>query len=112
MEYVIEVLMKFEPSLQLKTRTTPGNQESFSNTSAHVDDDKAIHEYLQSLQTLAVQDIIEADKVKTRSPKIHYNSDQVAMNLPAIVGCLNWIAPSHQTGHCMGYESCSESVYT
>ena len=31
MEYVIEVLMKFEPSLQLKTRTTPGNQESFSS---------------------------------------------------------------------------------
>ena len=29
MEYVIEVLMKFEPSLQLKTRTTPENQESF-----------------------------------------------------------------------------------
>ena len=31
MEYIIEVLMKFEPSLQLKTRTTPGNQESFAN---------------------------------------------------------------------------------
>ena len=29
-EYIIEVLMKFEPSLQLKTRTTPGNQESFA----------------------------------------------------------------------------------
>ena len=27
-DYVVEVLMKFEPSLQLKTRT-PGNQESF-----------------------------------------------------------------------------------
>ena len=30
MEYIIEVLMKFEPSLQLTTRTTPGNQESFA----------------------------------------------------------------------------------
>ena len=30
MEYIIEVLMKFEPSLQLKVRTTPGNQESFA----------------------------------------------------------------------------------
>ena len=30
MEYIIEVLMKFEPSLQLKTRTTPGNQELFA----------------------------------------------------------------------------------
>ena len=92
MEYVIEVLMKFEPSLQLKTRTTPGNQESFVSTSAHADDDQAVQDYLQSLQTLAVENIIEADKVKTTSPKLHYNSDQVAINLPAIVGCLNWIA--------------------
>ena len=30
MEYIVEVLMKFEPSLQLKTRTTPNNQESFA----------------------------------------------------------------------------------
>ena len=34
MEYIIEVLMKFEPSLQLKTRTTPGNQESFASKQA------------------------------------------------------------------------------
>ena len=92
MEYVIEVLMKFEPSLQLKTRTTPGNQESFVSTPAHLSDDRAVQEYLQSLQALAVEDIIEADKVKTTSPKLHYNSDQVAINLPAIVGCLNWTA--------------------
>ena len=26
------------------------------------------------------------------SPKLHYNSDQVPINLPAIVGCLKWIA--------------------
>ena len=39
MEYVIEVLMRFEPSLQLKTRTTPGNQESFVSTAAHSNDD-------------------------------------------------------------------------
>ena len=65
MEYVIEVLMKFEPSLQLKTRTTPGNQESFVSTPAHLADDQAVQEYLQSLQALAVEDIIEADKVKT-----------------------------------------------
>ena len=92
MEYVIEVLLKFEPSLQLKTRTTPGNQESFVSTSAHVEDDQAVKEYLQSLQALAVEDIIEANKIKTASPKLHYNSDQVVINLPAIVGCLNWIA--------------------
>ena len=93
MEYVIEVLMKFEPSLQLRTRTTPGNQESFASTKAHcLSTDQAIQEYLSSLQVLADEDIIEADKVKTTSPKLHYNSDQVPINLPAIVGCLNWIA--------------------
>ena len=62
MEYVIEVLMKFEPSLQLKTRTTPGNHESFVSTPAHLSNDHAIQE---SLHALAVDDIIEADKVKT-----------------------------------------------
>ena len=90
MEYVIEVLMKFEPSLQLKLRATPGNQES--KQANHVSTDAAIHEYLQSLQALAQDEVIEADKIKTTSPKLHYNSDQVPVNLPAIVGCLNWIA--------------------
>ena len=37
-------------------------------------------------------EIIEADKVKKTNPKLHYISDQVPVNLPAIVGCLNWIA--------------------
>ena len=61
MEYIIEVLMKFEPSLQLKTRTTPGNQESFASTQAHhLSTDHAIQEYMQSLQALAEDDIIEA----------------------------------------------------
>ena len=70
MEYIIEVLVKFEPSLQLKVRTTPGNQESFASKQAtHISTDAAVHEYLQSLQTLAEDDIIEADKVKTTSPK-------------------------------------------
>ena len=56
--------MKFEPSLQLKVRTTPGNQESFASKQAnHFSTDEAIHEYLQSLQALAHDDIIEADKV-------------------------------------------------
>ena len=92
LECIIEVLMKFEPSLQLKTRTTPGNQESFASKQAHhLSTDEAIQEYIQSLQALADDDIIEADKVKTTSPKLHYNSDQVPVNLPAIVGCLNWI---------------------
>ena len=93
MEYVIEVLMKFEPSLQLKTRTTPGNQESFASKPAHhASAEHALQEYVESLQALTDEDIIEADKVKMTSPKLHYNSDQIPINLPAIVGCLNWIA--------------------
>ena len=93
MEYVIEVLIKFEPSLQLKTRTTPGNQESFASKQAHhASTDQAFQENVDSLQVLADEDIIEADKVKTSSPKLHYSSDQQPINLPAIVGCLNWIA--------------------
>ena len=62
------------------------------STAAHLSNDYAIQEYLQSLHALAVDDIIEADKVKKSSPTLHYNSDQVPINLPAIVGCLNWIA--------------------
>ena len=93
MAYIIEVLMKFEPSLQLTTRTTPGNQESFASTQAHhPSTDQAVQEYIQSLQALAEDDIIEADKLKKTSPKLHYNSDQVPINLPAIAGCLKWIA--------------------
>ena len=92
MECIIEVLMKFEPSLQLRTRTTPGNQESFGAQAQHLSTDRAIQDYIQSLHALADDDIIEADKVKTTSPLFHYNSDQVPINLPAIVGCLNWIA--------------------
>ena len=40
MEYIIEVLMKFEASLQLRVRTTPGNQESFATKQvSHVSTD-------------------------------------------------------------------------
>ena len=51
MDYIIEVLMKLEPSLQLKVRTTPGNQDSFSSRQTnHVTTDDVIQEYLESLQ--------------------------------------------------------------
>ena len=91
MEYVIEVLMKFEPSLQLKTRATPGNQESFSPSTSK-SHDQAVAEHLESLNALIADDVIDADTAAKSSPKLHYNSDQVAINLPAVVGCLNWIA--------------------
>ena len=61
------------------------------STAAHSNDD-AIQEYLQSLHALALDDTIEADKLKKSNPNLHYNSDQVPINLPALVGCLNWIA--------------------
>ena len=90
MEYVLDVLMKFEPSLQLKTR--PGNQESFVSPSPQMSPDQAVAEHLESLHALIADDVIDADAAAKASPKLHYNSDQVVINLPAIVGCLNWIA--------------------
>ena len=54
--------------------------------------DQAVAEHLESLNALIADDVIDADTAAKASPKIHYNSDQVAINLPAIVGCLNWIA--------------------
>ena len=75
MKYVIEVLMKFEPSLQLKVRTTPGNQESFAIKNVTLlSTDEAIQEYLQSLQVLVQNEIIEADKVKKVSPGSRHKS--------------------------------------
>ena len=43
MESIIEVLMKFEPSLQLKVRTTPGNQESFASQNCDQECDPLVH---------------------------------------------------------------------
>ena len=83
MEYILEVLLKFEPSLQLKTRTTPGNQESFSPSST-MTHDRTVAEYLDSLQMLIAGDIIDAEVAAKSSPKLHYNSDQVVINLPAM----------------------------
>ena len=93
MEYIVEVLMKFGPS-QLKTRTTPGNQESFATrptltTKTSTDSEQA--EYLASLQALMQEEIVEIDAAQKKNPKLHYNSEQNVINLPAIVGWLNWI---------------------
>ena len=73
MEYIIEVLMKFEPSLQLKT----GNQESFATrptTSSPIDEEYA--EYLASLQVLVQEEIVEIDTAEKKNTKLHYNSEQ------------------------------------
>ena len=94
MEYIVEVQRKFEPSLQLKSRTTPGNQESFATrtkSSPRQPTPEEHAEYLEALHALMQDDIVEIDAVET-SPKLHYNSEQNVINLPEIVGCLNWIA--------------------
>ena len=93
MEYIIEVLMKFEPSLQLKVRTAPGNQESFATRPTTSDPTEAEYvEYMTSLHALLPNEIVEIDAVEKKNTKLHYNSEQNLINLPAIVGCLNWIA--------------------
>ena len=93
MEFFIETSMKFEPSLQLKTRTTPGNQESFATRPTTQTPTDAEHaEYLAAFQTLAQYEIVEIDAIEKKNTKLHYNCEQNLVNLPAIVGCLNWIA--------------------
>ena len=85
--------MKFEPSLQLKTRTTPRNQESFATrptTSNSSDGEYA--EDLASLQAPAQEEIVEIDALEKKNSKLRYKSEQSLINLPAIVRCLNWIA--------------------
>ena len=96
MEYIIEVLMKFEPSLQLKTRTTPGKQESFATRpTTAIPTAEAAEEYagrLASLQALVQKEIVEIDALEKRNTKLHYNSEQNLISLPAMEVCLNWIA--------------------
>ena len=47
---------------------------------------------MTSLQALLQDEIVEIDAVEKKKTKLHYNSEQNFINLPAIVGCLNWIA--------------------
>ena len=94
MEYIVEVLMKFEPSLQLKTRTTPRNQESFTTRTKSTSRTPTSEEhaaYLDALHALFIDELIEIDAAH-KTPNVHYNSESDVINLPAIVGCLNWMA--------------------
>ena len=86
-----------EPILQLKTRTTPGNQECFATRpTTSIPTDVEYAEYMKPLQVLVAvllqDEIVEIDAVEKKNTRLHYNSKQNLINLPAIVGCLNWIA--------------------
>ena len=64
MKYVVEVLMKFKPSLQLQTRATPGNQESFAtkpNPVPKQPTEAEQSEYQAALQALIQDEIVEID---------------------------------------------------
>ena len=37
-------------------------------------------------------EIVEINATQKQNIKLHYNSEQNVINLPAIAGCLNWIA--------------------
>ena len=82
---------KFEPSLQLKSRTTPGNQESFATRTKSSPRAPTPEEHAEYLHALRQDEIVEIDTGR-KSPKPHCNSEQNVINLPAIVGCLSWIA--------------------
>ena len=78
MEYIIKILKKFEPSLQLKTRTTPGNQESFAARPAtSIPTDAEFAEYMKSLQVLLQDEIVEIDAVKKKNTKLHYSQSRI-----------------------------------
>ena len=86
--------MKFEPSLQLKTRATPGNQKSFAarpRSSPKQPTAEQEADYLDALHALIQDDIVEIDAAH-KNVKLHNNSEQNVINLPAIVRYLNWIA--------------------
>ena len=51
-----------------------------SSTTSH---DQTVAEYLDSLQMLIAEDIIDAEAAAKPNPRLHYNSDQVVINLPA-----------------------------
>ena len=87
MEYIVEVLMKFEPSLQLKTQTTPGSQESFvakPTFTAQTPTDSEQAEHLASLQALVQEESVEINAAQ-KNQKLHCNSEQNVTNLPALV---------------------------
>ena len=85
--------MKFEPSLQLKVRTTPGNQESFATKQAsHFSTDERSMSTFNHSRPLHMKSSLKLTRSRRLVHKLHYSSDQVPVNLPAIVGGLNWIA--------------------
>ena len=65
--YIVEVLTKFEPSLQLRSRRTPGNQESFATRNSLPTRSPTPEEqiaYLDALHELYLEDIVESGMVK------------------------------------------------
>ena len=106
MEYIIQVLMKFQPSLQLKVRTTPGNQESLATRHAtSTPTDAEFAEYMQSLQVLMQDEIIEADKVEKKNTKLPYQptNDRWMSKLDC---------PSNQSRYSMGSKPSSTFDHT
>ena len=102
--------MTFEPSLQLKTRTTPGNQEFFATrpTTSHPTDAESA-EYMKSLQVLLQDEIVEIDAVEKKSQaplQLRAESHQST--------CDCWMSKldstPHQTRHGMGYKPSSKFV--
>ena len=91
MQYTVEVFMKFEPSLQLKTSRQSGELGDTTQTYPKAARRRRQAEFLDALHALMQDDVVEIDTAQ-KSPKLHYNSAQNVINLPAIVGCLNWIA--------------------
>ena len=82
MEDIVEGLMKFEPSLHLKTHTTPGNQESFVTRPKPIPKKPTAEEqaeYLDALHAL-IQDAVFEINAARKNRKPHYNSEQITLS--------------------------------
>ena len=91
LEYIIEVLMKFEPTSSRLEQPQVTKSPLQKDLPPSVQVKKSVQNtlpVLASLEALVQEEIVDIDA----NTKLHYNSEQNLINLPAIVGCLNWIA--------------------
>ena len=77
------LVSQMEPSLQLKTRTTPGKQESFATrtkSSSRPPTPEEHATYIDALYALFQDELIETDATQ-KTPNVHYNSEFNLINI-------------------------------
>ena len=102
MEYIIEVLRKFEPSLQLKVRTTPENQPS------------RLSRQLCSPLMMRSRSIFNHSRLscKMRSLKLTRSRRPSTGQPSSYSGLSELDCLAHQTIHCMGNKSSNKPYHS